>query len=90
MWDFGQRMLAFVRNGHRVLWTMTSTSPHAALHTMSTDLMEELLIKFSPLFQEPAGLPPPRSHGAIAYSSCLAPRPLSCSLTATRMPRRPS
>jgi hypothetical protein len=50
LWAFGQRTLTFVRNGHRVLWTMTSTSPHAALHTMSTDLMEELLIEFSPLF----------------------------------------
>jgi hypothetical protein len=29
---------------------------------MSVDLMEELLIEFSPLFQEPAGLPPPWSR----------------------------
>jgi hypothetical protein len=29
---------------------------------MSTNLMEEVLIEFSPLFQEPAGLPPPRSR----------------------------
>jgi hypothetical protein len=45
-----------------MLWTTTSTSPRVALHTMSTNLMEEVLIEFSPLFQEPAGLPPPRSR----------------------------
>jgi hypothetical protein len=28
---------------------------------MSADLMDELLIVFAPLFQEPAGLPPPQS-----------------------------
>jgi hypothetical protein len=61
LWDFSRDMLAFVRNGRRVIW---KASPVNAIALLATDgkLMEALLQDFAPLFHEPTGLPPPRSH----------------------------
>jgi hypothetical protein len=59
LWDFGRRTLAFVRNGHRVLWfTMATPSLLAAF----ADIMFELLAHFVPLFEEPSGLPSTRQR----------------------------
>jgi hypothetical protein len=43
-----------------LLWTVMFTSQRVVLDTVSADLMDELLTKFTPLFIEPSGLLPPR------------------------------
>jgi hypothetical protein len=55
-------MITFVRNGHWVLWTAASNSPRVLLHSVTPDLMVELLHEFTSLFVEPTGLPPQRSR----------------------------
>jgi hypothetical protein len=66
LWDFHQGTLAFVRNGHRVVWSAALSSPTlsspATLLVMEGDLMDLLLQEFEGLFQEPTGLPPERSR----------------------------
>jgi hypothetical protein len=58
LWDFGCRIMAFVRNGHHVLWQITDAPPaHPVLMAADADLLEDLLSTFSSLFTEPAGLP---------------------------------
>jgi hypothetical protein len=40
LWDFASRTIAFMRNGHHVLWTAVgSSTPSPRLATVSTDLM---------------------------------------------------
>jgi hypothetical protein len=54
--------MAFIRNGHQVLW---SANKPALLHSMvmsQPNLMDELRQAFQALFAEPQGLPPPRSR----------------------------
>jgi hypothetical protein len=53
-WDFGQRMMAFVRNGHRNLWTATDMTPSPP-HLLATDddLMDDLLSQFEAVFVTP-------------------------------------
>jgi hypothetical protein len=59
LWDFGWHTMAFVRNGHHVLWQTPDTLPaHPVLMVADADLMEDLLSTFSNLFIEPTGLPP--------------------------------
>jgi hypothetical protein len=60
LWDFDRRTIAFVRNGHRVLWIAVAhpTAP-PSLCTVSGDIMGDLLAHFAPLFVEPSVLPPP-------------------------------
>jgi hypothetical protein len=67
LWDFGQRTMGFVRNGHRILWHASDTEgSRSSLHAISestnddnTDnLMDDLLERFVPLFEAPIGLPP--------------------------------
>jgi hypothetical protein len=61
LWDFASRTIAFVRNGHHVLWTAAgSPTPSPCLATISANLMEDLLQSFASLFDTPTGLPPPR------------------------------
>jgi hypothetical protein len=61
LWDFRRGTLVFVHNGHCVLWiaatsgSMTTMPP--SLLSAKGELMEEMLHEFSPLFQEPTGLP---------------------------------
>jgi hypothetical protein len=53
--------MAFVCNGHHVLWQTPDTLlAHPVLMAADTDLLEDLLSTFSNLFTEPAGLPPQR------------------------------
>jgi hypothetical protein len=52
--------MAFVRNGHHVLWTTADAPPQASLLSTKGDLLQELLLHFDVLFAEPTGLPPPR------------------------------
>jgi hypothetical protein len=55
--------MAFVLNEHNVTWSvMASSSSPATLITTSTDLMEDPLLTFAPLFAEPKGLPPQRQR----------------------------
>jgi hypothetical protein len=63
LWDFASRTIAFVCNGHHVLWTAVgSPTPSPCLAAVSTDLMEDLLQNFASLFDTPTGLPPPWDH----------------------------
>jgi hypothetical protein len=63
LWDFASRTIAFMRNGHHVLWTAAgSSTPSPCLVAVSADLMEDLLQSFASLFDTPTGLPPPRDR----------------------------
>lgn len=62
LWDFSKHTIAFVHNGHRVIWSAASSSPRALLDTVTPNLMAKLLHEFAPLFAEPTGLPPQRSR----------------------------
>jgi hypothetical protein len=66
LWDFWRGTMAFVCNGHRVLWTAAASDsiPPPPLSLLSTtgELMDELLQEFSPLLQEPSGLPPSQNR----------------------------
>jgi hypothetical protein len=63
LWDFTSGTIAFVRNGHHVLWTAAgSPTPSPCLAVVFTDLMEDLLQSFAFLFDTPTGLPPPRDR----------------------------
>jgi hypothetical protein len=58
LWDFGRRVLQFVRNGHQVWWLATDTSqPTTAMVATADDVMEDLLLCFEGLFSELTGLP---------------------------------
>jgi hypothetical protein len=59
LWDFGRRTMAFILNGHHVLWQTPDTPlAHPVLMVVDADLLEDLLSTFSNLFVEPTGLPP--------------------------------
>jgi hypothetical protein len=65
LWDFASRTIAFVRNGHHVLWIAAgSPTPSPCLAAVSANLIEDLLQSFASLFDTPTGLPPPwdRQH----------------------------
>jgi hypothetical protein len=51
--------MAFVRNGHQVVWLVTKLAMLHSLLAPPPNPMEELLFTFKPLFTEPAGLTPP-------------------------------
>jgi hypothetical protein len=59
-WDFRRRMLAFVWNGHQVLW-MAAAMPKTQLSILaqSMRIMDDLLLAFDKVFVEPTGLPLP-------------------------------
>jgi hypothetical protein len=57
--DFTKHTMAFVRNGHHVLWTTADAPPQPSLLSAKDDLLEELLLHFNTLFIEPTSLPPP-------------------------------
>jgi hypothetical protein len=63
IWDFGRRLMAFVQNGQRVLWTATDalpTLPH--LLVTLNDLMDDLLAQFELVFTTSVGLPSACGH----------------------------
>jgi hypothetical protein len=66
LWDFRRGTLAFVRNNHWVNWSAAAAgstpTPPPLLLAMDSELMDELLQEFTPLFQEPTRLPPARSR----------------------------
>jgi hypothetical protein len=66
LWDFCHGTMAFVHNGRRVVWSVSTTVPPETMTELlvATDgeLMEALLQDFAPLFREPMGLPLPRSR----------------------------
>jgi hypothetical protein len=53
LWDFRHDTLAFVHDGHRILWTAAasgSTSPPPpSLLSTEGEIMDELLLEFAPL-----------------------------------------
>jgi hypothetical protein len=59
LWDFEKRTMAFIRNGHQVVWSVTELAVLHSLLAPPPNPMEELLFAFKPLFTEPAGLTPP-------------------------------
>jgi hypothetical protein len=72
LWDFSRHTLAFVRDGHQVVWTASdAATPSPTLLTASDDLMEDLITTFAPLFGEPSGLPPPQLLEIIMPWICL-------------------
>jgi hypothetical protein len=59
LWDFGRRVIQFVRNGHTVRWTMTDHTPVPTAFAASTnDIMGDLLLRFEGIFMMPTCLPP--------------------------------
>jgi hypothetical protein len=63
--------MGFVRNGHRIFWTAATLTPElSAITSASSDLFEELLLQFAPIFEEPTGLPP---EGERSHRICLLP-----------------
>jgi hypothetical protein len=58
LWDFGCRTLAFIRNGRHVLWSVAA-SPSSAptLAVASPDMMDDLLLQYTCLFDTLIGLP---------------------------------
>jgi hypothetical protein len=61
LWDFSCHTMGFVRNGRRVFWTATPTSPgRTALMATTPDLLDKLLLQFAAIFEETSGLPPER------------------------------
>jgi hypothetical protein len=51
LWDFHRQTLAFVWNGHEVLWTvMPSTAAPTTLAATTLDVMEELLLQYQDHF----------------------------------------
>jgi hypothetical protein len=62
MWDFGRRTMAFMRDGHHILWCAADArGPQPCLHAMSIVMMAELL-HFESVFAEPKGLPSQRGR----------------------------
>jgi hypothetical protein len=61
--DFGCRTIAFICDGHRVLWAApdTATAPPTSLLVASSDIMEDL-DKFDPMFAATTGFSPPRAR----------------------------
>jgi hypothetical protein len=54
--------MAFVQNGHKVLWqVVTDDTVLPVLMAAEGEMMDELLLHFSMLFTEPSGLPPQRA-----------------------------
>jgi hypothetical protein len=75
LWDFTSRTIAFVCNGHHVLWTAAgSPMPSPCLAAVSVDLMEDLLQSFASLFDTPTDLPPPWDR---QHRICLVPGTVS-------------
>jgi hypothetical protein len=65
LWDFGRRVIQFMRNGHTVRWTTTYHTPAPTTLNISTDdVMTDLLLCFDGIFMTPTGQPlvRPRSH----------------------------
>jgi hypothetical protein len=62
LWDFTNRTMVFIRNGHHVLWTTTGVPPLPSMLSAEGNLLEELLLYFDALFTEPMVLPLPRDH----------------------------
>jgi hypothetical protein len=59
LWDFASRTMAFVRDGHRVVWSATSAPPTPpTLLAASAEVMDDLLQQFTHLFETSMGLPP--------------------------------
>jgi hypothetical protein len=59
LWDFGRQTMALIHNGRRLVWNAADTcAPAPSLHTVTGDLLEELLAHFTGVFAEPTGLPP--------------------------------
>jgi hypothetical protein len=54
--------MVFMRNGHRVRWTMEGATPQPSLFAAEGDLMEELHLRFTSLFVEPNDLPTERER----------------------------
>jgi hypothetical protein len=51
--------MALIHNGRRLVWNAADTcAPAPSLHTVTGDLLEELLAHFTGVFAEPTGLPP--------------------------------
>jgi hypothetical protein len=70
LWDFQQCMLAFVRNGHHVLWTAIGAPDlHLSLLTPSAELLDDLLLTFDTVLTEPTGLPPLRQRCPYCYTN---------------------
>jgi hypothetical protein len=60
LWDFEGHTMAFVRNGHPILFTTAiSSSSQLTLMVVDGDLMDDLLLHFDNLFTKPSSLPPP-------------------------------
>jgi hypothetical protein len=63
LWDFRRRTLAFVQNGHHVVWmAAVPQAPQPCLLAALTELLEDLLAAFDDLFAEPTRLPPQRQR----------------------------
>jgi hypothetical protein len=71
LWDFSQRTMGSVRNSHCILWHASDIEgSRSSLHAISesandddtSNLMDDLLERFTPLFEAPTGLPPQQTH----------------------------
>lgn len=64
VWDFSLLTMRYQRQGQITWRGVAPAQPALHLHSVSAigELMAKLLTEFSPVFDEPRGLPPPRSH----------------------------
>jgi hypothetical protein len=63
LWDFTKRLLSFVRNGHQACWAATGATVDApTLLVATSDVLEDLLLRYNGLFSMPTGLPPQRTR----------------------------
>jgi len=64
VWDFNDHAISFTHKGRGLYWQGLAgpRTPAVSATTTSSSLLEELLDSFSDVFDEPQGLPPPRSR----------------------------
>ena len=63
LWDFGALTMSFWRGGRRMHWCGTAAPTGPSIQAcIGADLLTAILEEFAPVFAEPSGMPPARTH----------------------------